>query len=99
GDGTHDVFDGGVAELDDGVLKFGARLLLQDFGFLDLVGAKKLFADKDIGEVSTVLGHYELSVQKSIGRCIRRKCDTRVTPGTRVQFAKNGVLPRRARKQ
>ena len=34
GDGAHDLFGGGVAELDEGVLELGAGLLLKVPGFL-----------------------------------------------------------------
>ena len=57
GNGIHDVFLRCVAELDDGVLKFGACLLLKSLRFGDLIGSKDALFDKDIGEVATGLAH------------------------------------------
>ncbi len=57
GQGAHDLIGTGVAEFDEGVSQLGAGLLGDGAGFVELVGAEHLAAQKDVGEIAARLGH------------------------------------------
>ena len=57
GDGAHHLFLGGIAEFVDGVVDLGAGGRRQPACFFELVGTEDLVAQKDLGEIATLLGH------------------------------------------
>ena len=65
GDGRHDVVLRGVAELDEGVLDFGAGLLRKGFGFIELIGPEDAALDQDVGEIATGFAHWKGSPSSS----------------------------------
>ena len=57
GDGAHDLFGGGVAELDEGVCSLAPVCCWMALRFVELIGAEELAAKKDVGEIAARLGH------------------------------------------
>jgi len=53
----HHCFDWRMAQFDDGILKFGPRLLLQGSSFSDLPGIDDPFLDENVCEVTARPGH------------------------------------------